>query len=284
MNQTVPPVAIGFNARLFPINWRPVSHEIAFARGLGCDCIQIHGREQGIDAAYLGMSLAAVGDMLISNDMSAVMEIVVRVGANGRTASGVTPLDVLRNNLDAIRRLAIRHVHWHFAPATRLTDAELCALEAMLIDTLIVGADMARANGFTLALEHNEPDVPLFARIEAITQALEAAPELGFVWDLNHTPTNELNDWLDLAPRMTLLHVSDTPLPAVNHHLPLGQGSIDFEARFCELRERGYRGAAILEIGGVPKSGGFGRDTDEALCDSVARLRRAVWGRYSAMI
>jgi len=276
MNQTAQPVAIGINARLFPINWRPVSQEIVFARNLGCDCIQIHGREQGVDDAYLGMPLEAAGDMLRSNDMSAVMEIVVRVGANGRTASGATPLDVLRNNLSAIRALAIRHIHWHFAPATHLTDAELRALEDALIDTLHAGTDLAGIHGFTLALEHNEPDVPLFARIEAITQALEAAPALGFVWDLNHTPPDALDHWLDLAPRMTLLHVSDTPLPAVNHHLPLGQGSIDFDARFRELKARGYRGAAILEIGGVPKSGGFGRDTDEALCDSVARLKRAV--------
>jgi sugar phosphate isomerase/epimerase len=275
MSQPAQPVAIGINARLFPVNWRPVLQEITFARSLGCDCIQIHGREQGIDAAYLGMPLAAVGDMLISNDMSAVMEIVVRVGANGRTVSGTTPLDVLRNNLDAIRALAIRHVHWHFAPAMRLTTADLRALELALIDALRAGVELAGIHGFTLALEHNEPDVPLFARIEAITQALDAAPALGFVWDMNHTPPAELDDWLDLAQRMTLLHVSDTPLPAVNHHLPLGQGNIDFAARFRELRKRGYRGAAILEIGGVPKSGGFGRDTDEALCDSVARLRRA---------
>lgn len=278
MNRTVQPVAIGINARLFPINWRPISREITFARSLGCDCVQIHGREQGIDAAYLGTSLAAAGDMLVSNHISAVMEIVVRVGANGRIASGLTPLDVLRNNLGAIQALAIRHVHWHFAPTTRLSDTDLRALEEALIDTLRAGADLAHTHGFTLALEHNEPDVPLFARIETIRQALDATPELGFVWDLNHTPPAELDDWLDLAPRMTLLHVSDTPLPAVNHHLPLGQGSIDFAARFRELRERGYRGAAILEIGGVPKSGGFGRDTDEALCDSVARLKRAVCG------
>ncbi|MFQ3631396.1 sugar phosphate isomerase/epimerase family protein [Roseiflexus sp.] len=278
MNRTASPIAIGINARLFPINWRPMSQEITFARRLGCDCIQIHGREQGIDAAYLGMPLEAAGDLLIGNGVSAVMEIVVRVGANGRTASGTTPLEVLHNNLDAIRALAIRHVHWHFAPATRLPDADLRALEETLIDTLRAGVDVAHTYGFTLALEHNEPDVPLFAHIAAITRALEVAPELGFVWDLNHTPPDELDDWLDLAPRMTLLHVSDTPLPAVNYHLPLGQGSIDFDDRFCELRKRGYQGAAILEIGGVPKSGGFGRDTDEALCDSVARLRRAVCG------
>jgi hypothetical protein len=27
---------------------------------------------------------------------------------------------------------------------------------------------------------------------------------------------------------MSLLHVSDTPLPGVNRHLPLGKGTVDF--------------------------------------------------------
>ena len=276
MNQIEQPIAIGINARLFPINWRPATEEIAFAQRLGCACIQIHGRERGIDATYLGTSPQAIGEILARHTMHAVMEIVVRLLPDGRTQSGATPLDVLSANLPAINALAIRHVHWHFAPAVLLSRDELRALEDMLIDHLRAGVNLARTHGFTLALEHNEPDVPLFADIGSITTALEAVPDLGFVWDLNHTPPDELGDWLDLAPRMTLLHVSDTPLPAVNHHLPLGQGSIDFAARFRDLTARGYRGAAVLEIGGVPKSGGFGRDTDEALIDSVARLKTAL--------
>ncbi|MGQ9829244.1 MAG: sugar phosphate isomerase/epimerase family protein [Roseiflexus sp.] len=276
MNQTEQPIAIGINARLFPINWRPATDEIAFAQRLGCACIQIHGHERGIDTTYLGAPPEAVGETLARHTMHAVMEIVVRLLPDGRTRSGSTPLDVLSANLPAINALAIRHVHWHFAPAAPAGSDELHTLEDMLIDQLRAGVDLARAHGFTLALEHNEPDVPLFADIEAITTALESVPGLGFVWDLNHTPSGELSAWLDLAPRMTLLHVSDTPLPAVNYHLPIGQGSIDFAARFRDLMARGYRGAAILEIGGAPKSGGFGRDTDEALIDSITRLKTAL--------
>jgi sugar phosphate isomerase/epimerase len=77
---------------------------------------------------------------------------------------------------------------------------------------------------------------------------------------------------------MSMLHVSDTPLPKVNYHLPLGLGSIDFPL-YCQALQRGnFTGPAILEIGGLPKSGGYGRDTDAALVDSLQRLAAAAQG------
>jgi sugar phosphate isomerase/epimerase len=67
---------------------------------------------------------------------------------------------------------------------------------------------------------------------------------------------------------MTLVHVSDTPLPETNHHLPLGRGNVDFAPLqvFDDV-------PLVLEIGGLPHSGGPGLDTDDALRDSLARLR-----------
>ena len=64
--------------------------------------------------------------------------------------------------------------------------------------------------------------------------------------------------------RLSLVHVSDTPLPETNHHLPLGRGSVDFAVL------RGLDVPLILEIGGLPISGGYGLDTDEALLDVEA--------------
>jgi L-ribulose-5-phosphate 3-epimerase len=42
------------------------------------------------------------------------------------------------------------------------------------------------------------------------------------------------------------------------------------------LLDQGFDGIGILEIGGLPKSGGFGRDTDEALIDSLKKLSTAI--------
>jgi sugar phosphate isomerase/epimerase len=79
-----------------------------------------------------------------------------------------------------------------------------------------------------------------------------------------------------MIPRMSMLHISDTPLPEVNYHLPLGMGSVDVEGYCRMLQAGGFCGPAILEIGGLIKSGGFGRDTDEALIDSRQRLEQAI--------
>jgi len=72
---------------------------------------------------------------------------------------------------------------------------------------------------------------------------------------------------------MSMLHVSDTPLPEVNYHVPLGQGNIDYEAICQSLYDGGFAGPAILEIGGLPRSGGYGKDTDEALAESLQILK-----------
>ena len=111
---------------------------------------------------------------------------------------------------------------------------------------------------------------------KAVTAIGGCSVRLGFVCDVNHVRPEQRAGYQELAPRMTMLHISDTPLPEVNYHLPLGMGSIDITSYCQELLERGFRGPAILEIGGLPKSGGYGRDTDDALIDSYTRLRTAI--------
>jgi sugar phosphate isomerase/epimerase len=102
---------------------------------------------------------------------------------------------------------------------------------------------------------------------------LEAVPGLHLVWDVNHTVPELVQPLLALAPRFSLVHASDTPLPDTNHHLPLGRGSVDLKP-LAELDV-----PLVLEIGGLPFSGGYGLDTDEALVASRARLVNLVQRR-----
>ncbi|GAB4111303.1 MAG: hypothetical protein OHK0050_09540 [Roseiflexaceae bacterium] len=263
---------IGMNARMFEVNWRPATTEIAFAAHTGFRAIQFNGREQGFDQAYLGGSFDDVATALHTHQITAVMEIVVRLMPNGRTQTGLTPLDVLHANLPAITALRCACVHWHLAPAIRMTESELRALEYAAIPQLEQAMAIAKDTGFRFGFEHNEPDIPLFANPRICTEILHAVPGLGFVWDLNHAPPEQVPGYLAVADRMSMLHVSDTPLPEVNYHLPLGLGTIDFHHYMGELFNGGFHGPAILEIGGLPKSGGYGRDTDQALADSLQRL------------
>jgi L-ribulose-5-phosphate 3-epimerase len=266
------PILLGMNARLFPSNWRPLGDEIAFAAQAGFASLQVNGREQGIDAEYLGEAPEAAGAALRAARIAPVMEIVVRLLPGGQTATGLTPLDVLYANLPAVMALGCVCVHWHLAPATRMSYTELRELERGVIPQLAEAVTIAGQHGFRFGLEHNEPAIPLFAEPGACAAALAEVPGLGLVWDLNHTAPEQLEGYLALAPSMSMLHVSDTSLPETNYHLPVGQGSVDFAAYFGALRAARFAGPAILEIGGLPKSGGYGRDTDEALRESLLRL------------
>ncbi len=267
---------IGINGRFFPGNWRPARAEIAFARQHGFEAIQVQGKELGLQPADLNDEFATLAGLLCAAQMIAVMEIVVRIDRAGRTQSGQRPIDVLQHNLPAIQALPCPFVHWHLALSEWLAEADVRALERSLMSQFFEAVELAQTHKFQFGLEHNEPELMLFGTPDACQTMVNDVPGLGFVWDVNHTEPEHLAAFLDLAPRMSMIHVADTPLPEVNYHLPLGQGNIDFVHYTAELQQRGFSGPAILEIGGLPKSGGYGRDTDAALVDSQQRLQTAI--------
>ncbi len=267
---------IGINARLFPANWRPLRREIDFARQAGFRAIQVRGKDEGLEEKDLGDPLPLLAEALQEASLALVVELLIHLDAGGRTAGGITPLDVLQANLPAIRSLGCRYVHWHLALATPLDPPAVRRLEEAVVPHLAEGVTSGRQEGFAFALENNEPDEKLFAQPDACKSVLDAVPGLGFVWDINHTPPEHYCSYEALLPRATVLHVADTPWPETNHHLPLGQGTINWPRVARSITRAGFQGPAILEIGGMHKSGGFGRDTDEALQDSLRRLASAV--------
>ena len=132
---------------------------------------------------------------------------------------------------------------------------------------------IARNEGFTFGIEHNEHHIPFFSEIKFITVLVGAEPDLKLVWDYNHTSPNLLETFLLLAPQMSMLHIADAPLPKLNCHLPLGEGTVDYSAYSQKVVAHGFDGVGILEIGGTPWSGGFGQDTDEALIQSLRLMQ-----------
>ncbi len=268
-------ISIGMNGRFFPNNWRPALDEITFAHNHHFTALQFPGKEEGLNAEHLDVDARVIRDALARAGITAVMEILLRVDHTGRTAAGRTPLEVLQSNLYAITSLPCPYVHWHLVPLEPMDQAVVTALEEQLIPQFAAGIAHAQNHGFRLGFEHNEPDLLLFGTPLSCQRALEATPGLSFVWDFNHTIPDHIGAFQALVPRMSMLHVSDTPLPEVNYHLPLGLGTIDLVDYCRALRRGNFRGPAILEIGGLPKSGGYGRDTDVALIDSATQLRRA---------
>lgn len=269
-------IRIGINARLFANNWRPARDEIEFARAHGFQTIQFRTPEDGLGERQLGDPLSTVARTLQDAGLTVAMEMVLWLDAAGHTAAGATLLDALTANLPAITTLPCQHVHWHFAPFAGLDEQAVRALAEGLRSQFVAGVALAEKHGFQLAFEHNDPGPLLLDTPDACRALLEVVPGLGLVWDVNHTIPAHVPGFQALLPWVTMLHVADTPLPDTNHHLPLGQGSIDWPGYCGALLAAGFQGPAILEIGGLPKSGGVGRDTDEALLDSYRRLSEAI--------
>jgi sugar phosphate isomerase/epimerase len=204
------------------------------------------------------------------------MEIMVYINENGLTAEGQTPLDILQANLPAITTLPCPMVHWHLVSLDTPEKGIVSRLEKALIPQFEAAVALARNFGFQFGFEHNAPEGMLFSNPEICLSVLRQVSGLGFVWDFNHVVPEKLAEFQDMTAWMCMLHISDTPWPEVNHHLPLGLGNLDLEDNFRALLQGGFSGPAILEIGGLPLSGGYGRDTDEALIASRHRLQQAI--------
>lgn len=247
---------VGMVGRFFALNWRPPEREIEFAAQHGFAAVQIRSERAGHIAGELRADPARVGEAFAGSGVEPVLEMLVRHEGASRTIPRT-----LEANLEAIDGLRARRVHVHPIGSP--------AFEHLLAAELAEAVEIAERHGLIFGVEHNAPGQRLFSDPRPV---LDALPALRLVWDVNHTVPELVAPLLALAPRFSLVHVSDTPLPQTNHHLPLGHGTVDLAAL------RGLDVPLILEIGGLPFSGGYGLDTDDALVDSRTRLLRAVAG------
>lgn len=244
-----------FFGRLTGGNWRPPAEELAFAASAGFDTVQIRSDRPGEIGDELGVDPEELGALFDDNGLEPVLEMLVRHDGEPGTFARA-----LRANLPAIEAIGFLRVHIH--PVGPSEAAPQLAPD--LAEALSVADDA----GLIFAVEHNAPGHRLLVDPADVEALLDAVPGLGLVWDVNHTGADDVGRFLALRERITLLHVSDTPLPETNHHLPLGRGSVDLGP----LRTSADV-PAILEIGGLPHSGGPGLDTDDALLDSLTVLR-----------
>ena len=244
-----------FFGRLTGGNWRPPEQELAFAASAGFDTVQIRSDRPGEIEDELGVDPETLGALFDDNGLEPVLEMLVRHDGEAGTLARA-----LRSNLPAIDAIGFLRVHVHpVGPGEAAPQ-----LAADFAGALAVAEDA----GLIFAFEHNAPGHRLLVDPDDVEALLDAVPGLGLVWDVNHTSADDVARFLALRERMTLVHVSDTPLPETNHHLPLGRGSVDLQPlrMFEDV-------PLILEIGGLPHSGGPGLDTDDALRDSLDRLR-----------
>jgi sugar phosphate isomerase/epimerase len=245
-----------FFGRLTGGNWRPPEQELRFASASGFDTLQIRSDHAGEIEHELGIGASELGALFDDLGVEPVLEMLVRHhGERGTLARA------LRANLPAIEAIGVLRVHIHPVGPSEAA--------AFLRDDFVEALEVAEAASLILGVEHNAPGHRLLVEPGDVEALLDALPALGFVCDLNHTRPEHVARFLALRERFTLVHASDTPLPETNHHLPIGRGTVDFSVL------RGIDDVpVVLEVGGLPISGGPGLDTDDVLLDSQARLRQ----------
>lgn len=247
---------IGMLGRFFPGNWRPPADEIRFAAENGFTALQIRTDRPGEIAGGLRADLGGVGRVFSETGVEPVVEMLLRLSDYPSIAAA------LDANLPALAELGCRRVHVHPVPGG--PDIDVAELEQDLPRLFREAVELATAHGLVLGVEHNAPEHRLLVEPDTCSALLAEVPGLSFVWDLNHADPRA---FAHLRDRLSLVHASDTPLPTTNHHLPIGLGNIDFSVL------SGVEVPVILEIGGLPASGGPGFDTDSALRESQTLLR-----------
>lgn len=115
------------------------------------------------------------------------------------------------------------------------------------------------------------------AKIDELLAAVESygAADIGVVYDLanaHFVHEHILEGLRKAAPRLTLVHLSDTGHAAYRHD-PVGEGSVPFAAAPAVLREIGYRELPVLEI--------ISPDADNGVERSIAALTSMGWDSLS---
>ena len=125
------------------------------------------------------------------------------------------------------------------------------------------------------ACEHNAPGHRLLVEPDDVEALLDAVPGPRLrVGRQPHAIRDVRDAFLALRERITLVHVSDTPLPETNHHLPLGRGTVDFAPRAGPRRAVDPRDRRPAASPAAPAS------TPTRRCfDSLARSPRGALNR-----
>ena len=119
------------------------------------------------------------------------------------------------------------------------------------MQTLDSLAEFAHQHGAVIAVE-NLPRTCLGNTADEMLRLLSANEKLRVCFDTNHLLQGSHADFIrKLGDKIVTLHVSDYDFVDEKHWLP-GEGEIDWPALYSALRESGYSGAWLYEMGLTP--------------------------------
>ncbi|AOY58429.1 sugar phosphate isomerase [Desulfococcus multivorans] len=241
-----------YGATNFPV--KPVLEEIAVFGRLGFDYLE------------LAMDPPLAHHTQVRREQAAVREALDRYGMGI-----VCHLPTFLSTADLTESL--RRVSVEETTASLALAAELGAAKAVLhpsymnglsihvpelwrehaLDSLERIVSAGKSFGVQLCLENLFPKISPFSTPEVFGDVFERFPELAMTLDIGHAHIGEdgmpriLEFIKTFADRIHHLHISDNN-GRRDEHLPVGQGSLDFNATAEALRRSGYDGTVTLEI------------------------------------
>ncbi len=109
-------------------------------------------------------------------------------------------------------------------------------------------ADFAKGYGVTIAVE-DLPRTCLGRNSDEILELISVHDELRVCFDTNHLLEEKNEDFLaNTAHKLVTVHISDYDFGDERHYLP-GEGMIDWQMLIAKLREAGYKGPWLYEVG-----------------------------------
>lgn len=235
-----------------------------------------------LETCYLPMDDAALAERLAGQAAEHGLDLVLAWGHPGGLQMGTSPeahrdmLDVLPIAADAgcelVRIFVGTFTHWGLEPEGPVLDRVV----PMVTEGCAVAADL----GMELALE-THCDLTLDALCELLDRV--GRDDLGVVLDtanLVRIGEDLVDGTRRLAPFARMLHVKDLLLADADFGNPggwwpccaLGEGDLDLDGAFAELRGAGFGGLACVEIGTLPG----GSNEDDVVSRSVEWLRKTV--------
>ena len=153
----------------------------------------------------------------------------------------------LHQVLSLMPALQMRCLTFHLWLDPRFVTPNVIAHKLKLLKGLLQKSDDA---GITLCIEN------LSETADHLTEAFAALPRLYMTLDVGHaqllTKQNNAPDLIDrFLDRIKHIHIHDNrggDSPEDDLHLPVGQGTLDFDEIFHRLYQAGYGGTMTLEL------------------------------------
>jgi len=247
-----------YGAMNFPV--RPLLEEVESVGGLGFDYLEVamdppHGHHSVIRKMESDLMKA-----LERRKLSVVCHLPTFISSADLT-EGLrrASLDEVFASLEVAARLQTLKVVLHPGYISGLGRFVMDKVKENAVKSLDAIVEKAHELGLCLCLENMFPKGHWLVRPDDFPELLDRFPSLYLTFDTGHAHMADSTDGMALdfiekfSDRIGHVHASDN-FGMEDNHLPLGAGTIDFQALVKALKAKGYNDTMTLEV--------FSRDRD----------------------